>query len=236
MKHSISWLPNINRLENYLLPDDSIDYIRLIREHKQSLLNDFFNKSDPIMFNGCNVFLDMTSLDCSKLKIKACHNDDFYICSNCPFEGELDIINHIFTLEYDNKRLKKKNATLKLKKKSSRNKDLRTPGEFCIPRVLLSIWIKPIIMNANDTANVQIISKNVKGIQEYTLSLIHRKYKIHLKEIVSKNGFKYYVLKTAYFYTDPKSLIDLENDKYIKNVYKRRNATSGVSTTPCIDS
>jgi hypothetical protein len=188
------------------------------------------------MFNGARVFLDKKILDCNKLKIKSCYNQEFYTCENCPFENQLDILNHIFTIEYDDKKLKKKNGKLKLKKeyKKSGEKSMpRTPGEFCIPRVLLSSWIKPIILNSNDSENVIINPKDSKGT--YTIELKHRKYKIHLREIINKNGYKYYVLKSAYYYTTPKELIDSENMNFINNAIKRRNATSGVSTTPCID-
>ncbi|MCM1009705.1 MAG: hypothetical protein NC390_02345 [Fusobacterium sp.] len=237
MPHNIDWLPNIARLENYIQDDETFDFVRLIKDRQNDLLNDFYNTTEPVLFNGSPVHLDNKILCCDRLEIKACHNDDYYTCEQCPFDNKLDIINHIFTTEYTNKKLKEKNGQLRVKKQFRKKGDSsipRTPGEFCIPRALLSIWIKPIILHASDTENVVISPKNEKNT--ITIDLIHRKYRIHLKEIVSKNGFVYYVLKSAYCYTNPKELMELENDKYIQNaLQKRRNATSGVSTTPCID-
>ena len=237
MQHNIDWLPNIERLENYIREDGTFDFVGLIKNRQNDLLNDFFNTSERVLFKGLPVYLDDKILYCDKLETKACYNEDYYTCGQCPFDNQLDIFNHIFTTEYTNKKLKGKNGQLKVKKgfrKNGSSSIPRTPGEFCIPRALLSVWIKPIILHAFDSENVTISPKNEKNT--ITLDLIHRKYRIHLKEIVAKNGFVYYVLKSAYSYTNPKELMDLENDKYIQNaLQKRRNATSGVSTTPCID-
>lgn len=235
--NQILWLPNIDRLENYIV-GENIDYPKLINNRINDLVNDFNNESDPVLFNGYPVYLDNKILSCEKLKNKNCYNETFYNCENCPFEGKLDIINHIFTIEYTNKKLKNLNGKISLKqkyKKSGKKSIPRTPGEFCIPRVLLSSWIKPIIKNSNDELNVKITEPKPKD-STYTLELINKKYKLHLKEFVSKRGNKYYILKTAYYYTEPKELIDFENMKYINNAFNnRRNATDGVSTTHCID-
>lgn len=234
MKHKIEWLPNIERLEEYF-EGEQINYAKFIQNRQNDLLNDFFNPSSPVLFQGCPVKLDEKILDCNKLKNKACYNDEFYTCSNCPFENKLDILNHIFTIEYNNQKLKHKCGSIKLKERKSGKKAIpRTPGEFCIPRALLSSWIKPIIMNVSDTSNVRVITPS-SAENTYTIELVHRKYRIHLKEIISKKGAKYYILKSAYYYTTPRELIDTENIKYIDTAQKRRNATSGVSTTHCID-
>ena len=166
------------------------------------------------MFQGKRVILQDKLLSCDKLENKNCYNQEFYNCEICPFEKKLDIFNHICTIEYTKKKLKHKGGSIKLKKefkKSSSQSLPRTPGEFCIPRVLLSCWIKPIILNADDTEQVSI----TKNGNTYTLELINRKYKIHLVKITSKTGSIYYILKTAYFYTIPKEIIDQENYKYI---------------------
>ncbi len=215
MSNDINWLPNISRLENYY-DGRNFDFVRLVNDRYNDLMNDFFNNSSPVMFQGGRVFLKDKLLSCDKLEVKNCYNNDFYDCLTCPFEQKLDIFNHICTIEYTNKMLKKKGGKLKLKKefrKSGKSSLPRTPGEFCIPRVLLSSWIKPIILHANDKEQV-IINKNGNT---YTLELINRKYRIHLVEITPENGNKYYFLKTAYFYTIPKEIIDQENYKYIIN-------------------
>ena len=51
-----------------------------------------------------------------------------------------------------------------------------------ISRTLLSSWIKPIIMNVDDSENVKVIpDKNNEN--ELTIELIHKKYRIHLKNV-----------------------------------------------------
>ena len=75
--------------------------------------------------------------------------------------------------------------------------------------------------------------KNDKDV--VTLELIHRKYRIHLKKCKDNYGNEFYIIKSAYYYTNPKELIDFENQKYLNNAYSRRNAIAGVSATPCID-
>ncbi len=222
MKHDIKWLPKVVRLEEYLDSTGKIDFLRFINERKEDFLNDFFNPSSPVMFNGCPVYIEKeTILNCDNLVDKNCYNDKFFSCENCPFDKQLDMINHIFTVEQNEKELKKKGVKIRLKKginrkSKAKNKTPRTPGHFCIPRTLLSSWIKPIIMNANDTRNVRITYSKT-GKDTIVLDLIYRKYKICLKEIVTKNGFKYYILKTAFYYTNPKELIYEENEKYIAN-------------------
>ena len=213
MNNDISWLPNITRLESYY-DGTNFDFVRLINDRYMDLMNDFYNNSSPVIFQGHRVFLQDKKLSCNKLENKNCYNPNFYDCKSCPFEQKLDIFNHICTIEYTNKMLKKKSGKMKLKKefrKSGKGSLPRTPGEFCIPRALLSSWIKPIILNSQDSKNV-LVKQNGNT---FTLELINRKYRIHLVEVTPKNGEKYYFLKTAYFYTIPKEIIDQENYKYI---------------------
>jgi|GEM_PF-6005473 len=239
MKIDIPWLPNIVRLETYY-NGDNFDYIQLIKDRYIDLMSDFCNDTTPVIFKGSRVYLDESPLYCDKLRIKNCLNDEFYTCNNCPFDGMFDIFNHICTIEYTKKKVKAKNGSIRLKKEYKKVGDKsipRTPGEFCIPRVLLSNWIKPIIMNAEDK-NYVVIDKD-KNI--YTIELIHRKYRIHLKQKFNNQGQRYFILTTAYFFTEPKEIIDQENLKFINvaleniKLLQKRNATSGVSTTPCID-
>ena len=234
MKTSIEWLPNVKRIEDYI-ENDKINFVKYIRERIEDLTNDFCKDSDPVIFNGLKVRLNPNLLNCDKLKEQKCYNENFYTCDNCPFVSQLDIINHIFTIEYNNKKLKKKGGKITLKHKRKGEKSIpRTPGEFSIPRTMLSSWIKPIILNSNDTDNVIIMpDKNDKDV--VTLELIHRKYRIHLKKCKDNYGNEFYIIKSAYYYTNPKELIDFENQKYLNNAYSRRNAIAGVSATPCID-
>lgn len=213
MSNEIVWLPNIVRLENYY-DGENFDFVRLVNDRYNDLMNDFYNDSSPVMFNGGKVFLQEKLLSCDKLETRNCYNQDFFDCRTCPFEQKLDIFNHICTTEYTNKQLKKKGGKIKLKKeyrKSGKVMIPRTPGEFCLPRVILSSWIKPIILNSNDQKQVTVLKKG----NTYTLELVHRKYKVHLVEITPKEGKKYYFLKTAYFFTIPKELIEQENYKFI---------------------
>ena len=236
MTTKIDWLPNIKRLEDYI-ENDKINYVRFIQERIEDLVNDFCNDSSPVIYDGLKVRLNQNLLNCEKLQNQNCYNDNFYNCSDCPFAGQLDIINHICTIEYTGKKLKKKGGKIALKpnyKKKGSKSIPRTPGEFCIPRTLLSSWIKPIIQNANDTQNIRVISDE-DDENEITLELVQRRYRLHLKKCKEKSGHQFYILKSAYYYTNPKSLIDGENQKYIDNANNRRNAISGVSATPCID-
>jgi len=227
MSNNIDWLPNIVRLEDYY-DGTNFDFVQLINDCYNEFINDFYNNSSPVMFQGRRVFLQDKLLSCDKLEVKNCYNKTFYNCLTCPFEQKLDIFNHICTIEYTNKMLKKKGGKLRLKKEFKKSGQIsipRTPGEFCIPRLLLSSWIKPIILHADDKEQV-IVNQNGNT---YTLELINRKYKIHLVEITPKTSNKYYFLKTAYFYTIPKEIIDQENYKYIlkakQNYAKNRKET-----------
>lgn len=236
MKNNIQWLPNIDRLEDYIINENYFDYNKLINDKYNDLINDFYNISDPVKFQGLQVLLNGKLLDCNKLKQKNCYNSDFYNCLNCPFEGKHEIFNHICTMEYTKKNLKKKGGSIKLKKEFRTSHDIsstpRVPGEFSIPRTLLCGWIKLIIMNANDINNVIIKPVNTT---EYVIELIHRKYRIVLKKAKTPQRKDVFYIKTAYFFTDPKELMELQNSIYIQNALKNKNASSGVSATPCID-
>ena len=48
---------------------------------------------------------------------------------------------------------------------------------------------------------------------------------MHLVEITPKEGKKYYFLKTAYFFTIPKELIEQENYKFIMNAKENYSKT-----------
>lgn len=237
MQTKIKWLPNVDRLENYIEEDNKINFIRFIQNQIQNLLNDFCNDSSPVIFNGLRVRLNPNILNCEKLQNKNCYNNDYFVCSNCPFSKQLDTINHIFTIEQNPKRLKKLGVKIALKhefKKKGSKSTPRTPGELSLPRVSLSSWIKPIILNANDSEHVMIIPDE-NNENELTLELRHRHYRIHLKKCKDKSGRQFYIIKTAYYHTNPKSLMEGENLKYINNAYNRRNAIFGVSATPCIE-
>lgn len=236
MQTKIDWLPNIIRLESYI-ENEKINYVKFIKERVEDLVNDFCNDSSPIIFNGLRVKLNPNILNCDKLQNKNCYNEMYYTCSNCPFIGQLDIINHICTIEYNGKKLRKKGGKIALKpefKRKGKKSIPRTPGEFCIPRVLRSSWIKHIILNADDKENVKIIPDE-NDENEITIELTSRRYRIHLKKCTDNNKYQFYILKTAYYYTIPKSKIEVENQNHIDNAINRRNAISGVSATPCID-
>ena len=73
MKHDIKWLPKVVRLEEYLDSTGKIDFLRFINERKEDFLNDFFNPSSPVMFNGCPVHIEKeTILNCDNLVDKNC--------------------------------------------------------------------------------------------------------------------------------------------------------------------
>lgn len=236
MQTKIDWLPNVKRLEDYI-ENGQINFVKFIQEQIQDLLNDFCNDSSPVLLNGLRVRLNPNILNCEKLRNKNCYNSNYFICENCPFVGQMDIINHICTIEQNTKKLKKQGVKIALKtefKKKGAKSVPRTPGEFSIPRTLLSSWIKPVILNVDDSENVKIIpDENDKN--QLTIELIHRKYRIHLKKCKEKSGKQFYIIKSAYYFTTPKALIEEANQKYIDNAYNRRNAIAGVSATPCID-
>ena len=127
----------------------------------------------------------------------------------------MDIINHICTIEQNTKKLKKQGVKIALKtefKKKGAKSVPRTPGEFSIPRTLLSSWIKPVILNVDDSENVKIIpDENDKN--ELTIELIHRKYRIHLKKCKEKSGKQFYIIKSAYYFTAAKALIEKDKKK-----------------------
>ena len=212
---NISWLPNVDNLINYLDRNDNFEYNKFVENSYNILLNDFFNQTTPVSFEGHRVLLESNkNLDCGKLKVQDCRNGSFYDCSSCPFKNKFDIFNHICTNEY-------KKHPLKLKPGYKKNN--RTPGEFSIARTLLVTWIKPLIMNSNDIANVDVKLSLEGGSKIWTIKLKTRNYSIVLT--LPKNSQVIY-LKTAY-YTG-----NLKNCDYINNaIQTRRNATDGVSTT-----
>ncbi len=160
-----SWLPNTIDYNKYKNIQEFIDEIYNI------FITDFHIKK--IKFNDKYIGLAQKLLSCTPNE--NCYSAE-YNCSNCPFQGKLDIFNHVITGKINT---------------------YRTPGKFNLKRAVRIHWIKYIIDNYKNGV-CYFNEQTRKGLNHY-FWLVNEKFIVIFIETKTHK----YFLKTAFYIDKP---------------------------------